>query len=79
MSFTITTDIFCDAPGCGEWMRGTVTNDAEKVKTAKLAMNKNWKVHGRLALCDDCIAKGFKIGMKTHQGHVRMAIEGPSR
>jgi hypothetical protein len=64
MSFTITTDIFCDVESCAEWLHGTVDTKVDKVVTRQKAKKLGWKVIGNLAICCDCVKRGY--GFKSY-------------
>lgn len=54
MSFTITTDVFCDAEGCGDWVAGVSKTTIQKTKAWKRAEYCGWtKVDGK-HLCPLC-------------------------
>lgn len=60
MSFTITTDVFCD--DCGNWMSGPggiVSNKVEKRRAWKKAVTNGWK-RAEITyemLCPRCVEK----------------------
>lgn len=58
MSFTITTDVFCDI--CSDWVHGTVSWRVEKAKAWKTAKFKGWiKKDGKM-ICPLCTKKQAK-------------------
>lgn len=55
MSFTITTDVFCDF--CGSWMLGEVSGRVDKSKAWKRATDKGWIKNQGKHCCPKCINK----------------------
>lgn len=63
MSFTITTDIFCDGEACGDWTSGDSGRIILKKNAEEIAKSRGWIKKGRKHLCPICagIAK-YKQG-----------------
>lgn len=53
MSFTITTDVFCDE--CHDWTSGTSSHTPERGESWKLAKQRGWKKVKGKHLCPICL------------------------
>lgn len=52
MSFTITTDVFCDK--CPDWTPGESSNRINRRKALSLAKERGWTVRKKKHLCPMC-------------------------
>ena len=57
MSFTISTDIFCDGDGCSAWTEGTTGIRTQVRKAKQIAARRGWKISTRRDLCPSCAQK----------------------
>ena len=55
MSFTISTDVFCDI--CPKWVHGTCSSRPEKAKAWLRAQDDGWKKVDGKHVCPDCQEK----------------------
>lgn len=52
MSFTITTDVFCDY--CPQWTSGVVEGRINRAKAWKKAKSEGWSKENGKHICPDC-------------------------
>lgn len=55
MSFTITTDVFCDS--CSQWTNGYTGAKVDKTEAWKCAKYKGWTKKSGQHYCPDCTSK----------------------
>ncbi len=55
MSFTITTDVFCDT--CPVWTHGDVAMRVKRASAWAVAKSKGWKMIKGKHICPQCLAK----------------------
>lgn len=57
MSYTITTDVFCDGKGCSLWTEGTSSHRIERKQASECARQVGWLVKKRKHYCPRCKEK----------------------
>jgi hypothetical protein len=60
MSFTVTTDVFCD--NCNDWTHGTAGKKIDRVRATEVALSRGWTFEKKKHLCPICNGKAeFKL------------------
>lgn len=54
MSYTITTDIFCDGEGCDQWVAGPAGQAVDREGAKKVAKRAGWRLGKREHFCPRC-------------------------
>lgn len=62
MSFTISTDVFCDGPCGGFWTEGTVGPENGRRESWKIAVARGWIKKDGKHLCPVCNGRAFGSG-----------------
>lgn len=58
MSYTITTDVFCDGEDCSLWTEGPASYRIERKEASEHARQAGWFVKNGKHYCPDCTPKG---------------------
>ena len=62
MSFTITTDVFCDGKDCSDWIHGACGKRVLKQSAMRNAKAHGWVSRKGQHLCPDCAKKKSAAG-----------------
>lgn len=60
MSYTITTDVFCDK--CGDWTSGATGNSPQRKEALRIAKSRGFTVKDKKVLCPICNGKATDKG-----------------